>query len=532
MGLLDPPIRATRIVDATAQGRAALTGDSVAARIASGAAEQLVQITDNCYGSPATGAAFNISTVGTWEFFFNVGIAASDIRVGFGQWSNTVVSGTKTDIDSATTVTFSAAVKDAAGTVYQLTFGGQKSFTLANGLILSDSLPIEVAQGDLIYVRVYLSAGTAHHNRLPVRNATITNAGGFTSAGDYTVTGSPALPGPTQVAGWGPMCIVGSSISQTATPRAVIIQGDSIAFGAFDGLSGNLFAGFMASQPVSIAGGYLMRALSGQAGVINAALQGDGMGYFLAGLGHFRRASLIQFARYAIIEYGVNDLNLGNTAAQLQADLLTQAQRNLAKGVRANVITTIVPQSTTTDRYTTLVNQTTVSFNAVRVTHNNWVRDGGPIDATTKAPVATGTAVNVLRFGAVGHPVKGYIEIADQVESARDSGKWKTPNRVVTDAAITTATATLTSATAAFTSADIGRAVIIAGAGAAAADLTATILTVASGTSVGITTAASTTASAATCVIGAWTNDGLHPQCNAHAFIAAAIQTPLLALLS
>jgi hypothetical protein len=491
-----------------------------------------VQIADNCYAAPAAGSAFNISTAGTYEFFYNVGMDASDLRIGFGQWSNTIVTGVHTDIDSATSVTFSAAIKDASGSVYQLTFGGQKTVTLVNGLILSDSIPIDVVKGDIIYVRVYISAGTAHWNRLAFKNASITNAGGFSSGVDYTLTGSPALPTPIQASGWGPMLIIGIPKAKDVTPKSIIIQGDSIAWGAFDGFTGDLFTGAMTNQPILLAGGWIARCLAGQAGVINAALQGDGIGYFLAGLGHFRRASLINYARYALIEYGVNDINLDHTAAQIQADLLTQANRNLNKGIIANIIVTLTPQSTSTDRWTTLGNQTPITENSVRVTHNNWVRDGGPIDATTKTPVATGTSTNVLRFGAVDHPIHGYLEVADCIESARDSGKWKIADRVVTNAAITTGTATLTSTTANFTSADIGKCVIIAGAGAAGVDLVGTILSINSSTSVAITQVASVTVSGATCVIGAWTADGVHPRCNGHAYIAAQVQASFLALMS
>ena len=42
------------------------------------------------------------------------------------------------------------------------------------------------------------------------------------------------------------------------------------------------------------------------------------------------------------------------------------------------------------------------------------------------APQAVGAVGGtVLRAGAVGHPLAGYIEVADTVESARNSGLWK-----------------------------------------------------------------------------------------------------------
>lgn len=491
-----------------------------------------VQIADNCYGAPATGGGFNISTTGTYEYFYDVGIDALDLRIGFGNWSDTIATGVHVDIDSSTSVTFSAGIRDAAGNVYALTFQGQRSVVLSGGLVLSDVLPIEVAKGDRIYVRVYISAGTAHWNRTVAGTGVAYSPGGFTAAGDYTATGSPAVTA-AFAAGWAPMLIIGTPVNRDVPPKSVIVLGDSIAWGAFDGLSGASFVGYNAANPVYAGGGYFARALSGEAGFINAALQGDNMSYFLAGAGHFRRASLIEYARYAIIEYGFGDVNIGRTAAQLGADILTQANRNLAKGIIANIITTITPQTTSTDRFATTVNQTIFSsdIETQRIAHNTWVRDGGPIDPTTKLRVAAGTT-GALRFGAVGHPIKTYLDVADVLESARDSGKFKVPNRIVTDGAATAATAVFNSATGNFTSADIGRSMTIPGAGTAGADLTTAIHDIISSTSVTVSDAIVTTVSAKTVGIGVWTADGIHPRCTGHMAIAAAIQAPLLAAMA
>lgn len=71
------------------------------------------------------------------------------------------------------------------------------------------------------------------------------------------------------------------------------------------------------------------------------------------------------------------------------------------------------------------------------------------------------------------------------------------------DGAITAADATLTSATAAFVAGDIGRAVVVNGAGVAGADLTTTIASINSPTSVELTAVASTTVAGATYRYGA-----------------------------
>ncbi len=82
------------------------------------------------------------------------------------------------------------------------------------------------------------------------------------------------------------------------------------------------------------------------------------------------------------------------------------------------------PYTNGTDAWATVANQTpNGSAETNRLDYNVWIRDGAPIDSTTKAPVAIGAAG--LRAGQAGHPLAGYIDAADLGESARNSGKWK-----------------------------------------------------------------------------------------------------------
>jgi hypothetical protein len=74
--------------------------------------------------------------------------------------------------------------------------------------------------------------------------------------------------------------------------------------------------------------------------------------------------------------------------------------------------------------------------------------------------------------------------------------------RSVADGAITTATPNFTSASAAFTAADVGKTIIVLGAGVAGAALTTTIFAYVSPTAVTLTANASTTVSGATTLVG------------------------------
>jgi len=92
-----------------------------------------------------------------------------------------------------------------------------------------------------------------------------------------------------------------------------------------------------------------------------------------------------------------------------------------------------------------------------------------------------------------------------QIKGARvyveDSGA-KGDAKVIYDGAITTATATFTSATAVFISGDVGKAITVAGAGAAAAQLTTTITGFTNSSTVTLATTAGTTVSGARTVYG------------------------------
>lgn len=490
------------------------------------AAKAPVQLTDNCY---CYGLSTTHTAVGTAEYHHNVGITGTDIQLVFGLFQSGI-STPIVDTDPATTVTFSAAVRDAVGNVYQCTFGGLRLITIGGGgTAITDPLPIEVTAGDVIYSRVYQSAGTSYVNRVAI--GTLTGGGGFTATTDLTASGSAAV-GAASHNGWGPMAIIGTPTG-AVTPKSILVPGDSIALAAADGFLA-LMAGYYTPNPdVYAGGGWIMRALSSQAGVINGGVASDQMTYFDAQLGHFRRASFAKYAKFALIEDGVNDIHTaGRTAVQLQTDILTCANRHLTHGIVKNIIPTITPVTSSTDGWATLANQTLAGANSVRVAHNTWVRGGAPIDPSTFAPVAVGTS-GALTYGQPGHPLCGFVDVAAAVESSLNSGKWAVPNRIVTDGTITSAAFGLGSATAAFVSGDVGRTVMITGAGASGANLYSFIKLINSGVLVQIVgPAAGTTVSGATVLIGPMTQDGTHPSGSAHKIIAAAVGPALLALMT
>jgi hypothetical protein len=142
----------------------------------------------------------------------------------------------------------------------------------------------------------------------------------------------------------------------------------------------------------------------------------------------FRKRMMLTSACTAVVEeYGQNDRGSGRTLVQMQADRKTLWDFYVDRGIKVYA-TTNTPHTTSTDTWATTINQTVTAKEAIRVQLNDWLGDGAPIDATTKVAVATGTSSNVLRAGAAGHPLSGYFEVADAVETARNSGIWKASN--------------------------------------------------------------------------------------------------------
>jgi lysophospholipase L1-like esterase len=330
------------------------------------------------------------------------------------------------------TFTLEAAVENVFGTIRRVTFNGAPTATLAvGGVVVSDPI-------------AWAIAGPANANPAWSSQAwpyfftrqlcTLDAAGGQTpriegintGIGDCCETGTgltnKVMSGSIGTAGadpYGPSAIVGVT---AARQPVVMAFGDSIVAG-----SGDL-------PTAGTPGGYVMRAL------YNLKIPNQRHGVpseqttYLANVDNFTPQNSLPFelvflagCSHAICEYGINDLNpgLGNQPASVLKTRWVAAWKMLAsRGVKVYQ-TTLLPYSTSTDGWVTVVNQTPFARESHRVDANDWVRDGAPLTSTASlTPVATGT-VGALRAGDVGHPLYGYIEAADVAESARNSGKWK-----------------------------------------------------------------------------------------------------------
>jgi lysophospholipase L1-like esterase len=445
-----------------------------------------------------------------------VGVDCYDIRLVFQNWQQGVAP--VGEVSGANAISIRAGAESPDGTIVPVFFNGKRDVTIdPDGTAISDPLPFAASKGDTIWTRTRftVTAGqtvpatrSAVHGSWP-GEAVETGAGTV----DRTLSGTiPTVSGP--VTGYGPTAIVGRPRSSLMPPPTVALIGDSFV----DGYRDYVYGG-------GREGGYLARYLDAAKVSFLTLGRVSETGQNFAGLAtSWRRRQQMSGFTHAYVLYGNNDLYVPRTLAQIQADLLTIWRFAQARSVKV-IAATIPPRSTSTDNWATTTGQTTSTGNAVRLQLNAWLRDGSPIDATTGAAAAVGATTNVLRAGQSNHPLStssaapmGYHELADVMETARDSGIWKVPGRTATlNTTSGSFTATLASGTL-----QVGD--VIFGAGIPAN----TTVTSISGTTIGLAFAPTATATGVA-VTTAHTPDGMHPSSGMHALIQAAMPANLIA---
>lgn len=401
-------------------------------------------------------------------------------------------------LDGPNPITVRMSVEDTAGKTHRGWCNGARDVVIPPGGIAWFDVDGAYKAGDRIFTRTYVQVNSGEKWPLSVA----TNAAAQSGIGEGNSYGTPGTD--LTISGtvpqtfafcYAPAAILGQPLTPVVT---VALIGDSITQGQAD--SHNLGHVVRALNTAGL--GYVQLAQKAESAFqfCDPATSGDTRQHVLRGVTH------------AIEGYGVNDIfNNARTLAQAQASVVAIWYDLARRGIKT-WRTTITPKTTSTDGWSTVAGQTADAATSTRNSFNDWIRDGAPI--LNGVAVATGSnAAGTLRAGQTGHPLSGYFETADLVESARNSGLWKATGRAVADGAISASSTTLTSATAAFVAGDVGVAIRVAGAGASGAVLDTTISSVTNATTAVLAAAASTTVSGATVGIGrmTYTLDGTHP---------------------
>lgn len=303
----------------------------------------------------------------------------TSLRLLFGNWRVDPPTG---EVGSGASTTYTASIEYPAGTFKQVLFSGATSAVVPNlGEVISDEMAVTIPLHAQFWIRTWTNNATGI---LYVGKSEATNFGeamefGVTTT-DKTMSGTIAAGGAGIVT---PYAILG--VSNIMAP---FLWGDSRVFGQSDVYTNSRYNDI----------GIIARSIGPIGSYISCATPGD-RAEIIAGSLSLRSSLGKRFCTSMISALGINDLNVnGRSAAQIYGNLQT-----IWSSMQPLPIfqCTLDPVSSSTDSWATTANQTTAGSNAVRVALNQQLRESGLI--------------------------AGVFELADQVETARDSGIWKAP---------------------------------------------------------------------------------------------------------
>jgi lysophospholipase L1-like esterase len=301
----------------------------------------------------------------------------SVVKMAFpGFYVNTVAPHAETGPGAVTAIT--ASVEYPAGSFAQVTFSGAVTGSIPDGgMLWSDPVAIVIPRGAQFWVRTWTHCTAGGMYRGPNVEQYGAQGEAFqyaaTPVTDATMGGTITT---TDVLNMGnaPVAIVGL----TARPSIALI-GDSIVNGEQDTYSG---VGDVGSLARSVGPLYAYSCL---------ATGGDSAAGWAAS--NTNRAALAAYFSHSIVEYGVNDIFGGASDAALRASIASIVAT--LPSAQVKYLTTLLPSTTTTDAWATLVNQTVTAFESVRLSNNAWRRTvptgfSSVFDVTTVAELTAG----------------------------------------------------------------------------------------------------------------------------------------------
>jgi hypothetical protein len=332
--------------------------------------------------------------------------STSGVRLVYGN-ANSIETNT-----GLVAITVRAAVDDGT-TKIPVYFSGKRDVTIdVGGIAISDPVAITLTAGQTFYARTFAtSSDSLHIPYMGTEAVTYStwgegcDASNGVTATDKTLSGTVTA---NNVSHYSPMVI---TCADDGTGPLVSLNGDSIMSGVGE-----------VSPFVAAGRGFARRALNNTIPYVMSAAAGSKLSD-----PRVLRRPLLTACSDALCNSGINDLGGGGTLASIQANMLAEWTWHANLGARVWQCT-ILPKTTSTDTWATTANQTAVAFNASRTGLNDWIRAGAPI--VNGVAVAVGTS-NAVVAGQPGHPLKGYFETADIVETSRNSGIW-TPAYVYT----------------------------------------------------------------------------------------------------
>lgn len=310
---------------------------------------------------------------------------STNVRVAFSNSYN--FGGTPTN--NSNSITVRAALETSGGLFFPVWFeSGKRDVTIDAGGIAWGECGISLAAGDTFYSRTKVSVASAGQKWPIALGDSCVSGDGEGAVGatvDTDLTTSGTITANTN-AGYAPWAILGHS--QPAT-SSIIGVGDSIHAGKGD----NSLTGY--------GRGWVVRALQSKVYMRAAPFSGTTIGQWTAAAGGAASRLLLTNAALtkAVSTLGINDVTGGQTLATIQSRLLALWNQLAVLGITVYQ-STLTPVTTSTDSWATTANQTVTATNTVRTQVNDWIR-------------------------SLPSPLAGCLEVADIVETSRNSGIWK-----------------------------------------------------------------------------------------------------------
>jgi len=295
-------------------------------------------------------------------------------------------------------------------TVTPLTFSGSTTGTVYDfGTLFSDLLTISIPSGAQFAVREYRvcqSGGSVIYSGASFNMGPDTNDGDCYEYGASLTnrSGTPGTFASTSTTFYRPLAIFGP----TNQPSYALI-GDSRVEGYQDNPLGNLYVGMFE------------RSVGPMRAFMNLAKGGEQLATVVGSNMFSQRLALIKrFATHVISNYGINDISSGAAATLVTSQIC--ALRNSLQG-KYFYQTTLDTETTSTDVWTTTVNQTpSAGMTTLRKYCNSWFRSNaantnlfdGVFDTTTVTESSFNSALwkpGIVADGIHPNPT-GYANIA------------------------------------------------------------------------------------------------------------------------
>lgn len=339
---------------------------------AGGAPPYLGQVATRCYTPNAKSAGGLTQSMNRTRHIARDAITS--VQLMFANWY-------QRELAVGNTATITASVEYPAGTFTQVLFSGIAAGSIANGgQILSDAASVSIPDGATFFVRSHFTCASGFPYNLnsdPANGDVIAYA--VSGLADKTM--SNPMPANAGTLGYAPMAIIGMT-----SKASVLLIGDSRCAGFSDVATGT-----------SGDSGEIARSVGPARAYINSGCFTETPAQYITT--HTQRAALWPYCSHVVSNYAINSLVGSVTAADIYAGLASIRGYFAGKPFYQ---TTIPPGTTSSDGWATTVNQTVTAYNAARITLNALIR-------------------------ANSNGFDGWFEVADVVETARDSGIWLAP---------------------------------------------------------------------------------------------------------